>query len=273
MQQIPGFKLAAIDLDETLLGQDKEIGAENFRALNRLREHGLEVLIASGRHLSRMTRYLEQIGGMRWAVSCQGAAVWELLGRKLIFDRPMVHQEAMNVLQDGMAIGATVIVYAADGIYAPAPDAWTDYYGSISGGEPVFLDKTEWERKTVYKVLWLGDPDFLDRASARDAVQRWPFYQVRTHEHIHEFMAPGVSKGPGLAAAAAAFGAMPGETVVFGDGNNDIPMFEWAGMSVAMEHGSPGAREAATLVTSPGSAGSAFARGVNAFLDRIGSIV
>jgi HAD superfamily hydrolase (TIGR01484 family) len=51
-----------------------------------------------------------------------------------------------------------------------------------------------------------------------------------------------VSKGSALATLALRLGIPPATAVVFGDGENDIPMFEWAGMSVAMPHGWPLAR-------------------------------
>ena len=46
------FRLAAVDLDGTLLGPDKQIGPENAAAVQRLRDNGVIVIIASGRRLS-----------------------------------------------------------------------------------------------------------------------------------------------------------------------------------------------------------------------------
>jgi hydroxymethylpyrimidine pyrophosphatase-like HAD family hydrolase len=55
------------------------------------------------------------------------------------------------------------------------------------------------------------------------------------------------------------------EVIAFGDGNNDVPLLEWAGMSVAMAHGREGARRAAKKVSPPGDPGTAVARALGAF--------
>jgi hypothetical protein len=81
-----------------------------------------------------------------------------------------------------------------------------------------------------------------------------------------EFMPADVSKGSALATLALRLGIQPAAAVVFGDGDNDIPMFEWAGMSVAMPHGWPLARAKAKLVAPEGPPETALARGVDLIL-------
>ena len=54
--------------------------------------------------------------------------------------------------------------------------------------------------------------------------------------------------------------------VAFGDGENDVPMFEWAGMSVAMPHGWPLALARAKLIAPAGPPETALARGVDLIL-------
>ena len=56
------------------------------------------------------------------------------------------------------------------------------------------------------------------------------------------------------------------DAVVFGDGENDVPMFEWAGTSVAMPHGWALALRSAKHVAPAGPAETAFARAVDLVL-------
>src|SRR5882672_6344589 len=66
------FKLAAIDLDGTLLGPNREISPENSRAVRQLQLAGVQVVLASGRHYQNMRRYADALPGVQWIVSCQG---------------------------------------------------------------------------------------------------------------------------------------------------------------------------------------------------------
>ncbi len=43
------YRLAAIDLDDTLLGPDKQISAANLLAIQKLQGFGVEIVLASGR--------------------------------------------------------------------------------------------------------------------------------------------------------------------------------------------------------------------------------
>ena len=59
----------------------------------------------------------------------------------------------------------------------------------------------------------------------------------------------------------------PEQLATFGDGNNDIPMFQLSGFSAAMDHAWPEAKKAATLVVPDGDPAESFARGVAAMRD------
>ncbi|MES2692576.1 MAG: HAD-IIB family hydrolase, partial [Verrucomicrobiota bacterium] len=64
-----GLRLAAIDLDGTLLAPDLSISASNHRAIEQLQAAGIEVVIASGRHYSSILPLAAQLRGVKWIVS------------------------------------------------------------------------------------------------------------------------------------------------------------------------------------------------------------
>ena len=64
-----------------------------------------------------------------------------------------------------------------------------------------------------------------------------------------ELVPKGCNKAVGIAAVCRSFGIEWEDTVVFGDSNNDLSMFEYASTKVAMGNGSPKIRELADYVT------------------------
>ncbi len=68
---------------------------------------------------------------------------------------------------------------------------------------------------------------------------------VRTHPMLVEGTALGIDKGSGLHKLCALLGIDISRVLAIGDADNDIPMLEVAGMSVAMGNGTPGAKAAA----------------------------
>jgi hydroxymethylpyrimidine pyrophosphatase-like HAD family hydrolase len=77
---LEALKAVACDMDETLLtSSDKSISQPNLEALVSLSQSGVSVLLASGRHLSSMFSYYEQLcqAGVTPGpiISCNGALV------------------------------------------------------------------------------------------------------------------------------------------------------------------------------------------------------
>jgi len=70
-----------------------------------------------------------------------------------------------------------------------------------------------------------------------------------SEEDLFEVMLKGVDKGRGLEQVAQYYGIPLEEVCAFGDFDNDIPMFERAGTSVAMGNANANLKARATFVT------------------------
>jgi hypothetical protein len=66
-------------------------------------------------------------------------------------------------------------------------------------------------------------------------------------------------------ALAGRLGIPREEIIAFGDGNDDVPLLEWAGMSVAMAHGREAARRAAKKISPPGDPATPVVRSLSDF--------
>ena len=74
------IRLITTDLDETLLHQDKTFSDYSRDVIRRLIEKGYLVVPASGRDLKRMGENILTMSGIRYAVTLNGAQVYELPG-------------------------------------------------------------------------------------------------------------------------------------------------------------------------------------------------
>jgi Cof subfamily protein (haloacid dehalogenase superfamily) len=260
------FKLAAIDLDGTLLGPDHAISDANAQAVKRLQAVGAQVVLASGRHFNSMRKYVAALPGVQWVVSCQGGEVSDA-NRTTILSRQFLPAAAVEkTLEAGHALGFSTVAYTVEGVFTDsASDFEMDFYTDLVGQRPVVLDRSELLARDVFKVIWMGEPADFSRVVLADVVSP-PVQAVRTNTRFLEFMPADVSKGSALATLVSRLGIQPSTAVVFGDGENDIPMFEWAGFSVAMPQGWPLARAKAKLVAPDGPAETALARGVDLVL-------
>jgi hydroxymethylpyrimidine pyrophosphatase-like HAD family hydrolase len=109
----------------------------------------------------------------------------------------------------------------------------------------------------------MGNACDIDQRARQNPVNPAVIQMVRTHARFLEFMPVAVSKASALAILAERLGAASSEVIAFGDGDNDVPMFEWAGLSVAMAHGWPAALRKATYTAPAGPAETALARAID----------
>ena len=91
-------------------------------------------------------------------------------------------------------------------------------------------------------------------------------YISKSLPHFLEFASPDVTKGSGLAFLAEHLGFGAGETVSFGDGENDVELVEWAGYGVAVANAHPRVLEVADFVA-PRDVEEGVAQVIESYLD------
>jgi Cof subfamily protein (haloacid dehalogenase superfamily) len=271
----PRFAVAAVDIDDTLVGPDGVISAANAAALARLVAEGTMVVLASGRSHANMLpfhRALDLPHGP--IISSQGAVVQESDTGEVRFARAMSPADVADVTRDGRARGFALQHYRPSGIHTEARTRWTEY-DQARNAEPhrqvrdlLAAGAGGAVPDDVVKMIWLGDPDAITQAVA-EAHARYDarLAVIRTDPPYLEFSAANVNKATALAAVAESLGASRGEVVAFGDGNNDAAMLAWAGVGVAMPHAAPSARAAADLIAPEGDLETALARAVAMVLE------
>ena len=266
----PRFLLAAVDIDDTLVGPDGVISAANAAAVGRLLAQGTHVVLASGRSHANMLPFHRALGLPRGPViSAQGAVVQDSGTGAVRFSHAIPAEEAADVTRDGRARGFAVQHYRPGGIHVDTRTRWTEYDQTRNSEPhvrvPDLLTSGEGggTPHDVVKIIWLGDPDAITgavvethaRYDARLAV-------TRTDPPYLEFSALNVNKATALAEVAEALGVARAQVVAFGDGNNDAPMLAWAGLGVAMPHAGATARAAADVIAPDGDPETALARAI-----------
>ena len=100
----PRFAIAAIDLDDTLVGRDGAISSANVAAVARLVAMGTRVLLASGRSHANMLPFHRQLGLPSGPIiSAQGAIAQDSHSGEVWFEIAIPTAEVAEVTRDGLA--------------------------------------------------------------------------------------------------------------------------------------------------------------------------
>jgi Cof subfamily protein (haloacid dehalogenase superfamily) len=261
------YRLAVFDMDDTLLGPDRHISPENTAALKRLREAGVEVVVASGRHHSNIVIFEESIGFRGWIISAGGAVVRHAGSEEVLYEMDVPRELGLELFHRGRALDLSLIGYHSTGIFCDSQSEWTHLDTKRTGQVPI-ADIPALIDSGLQKLIWTTAADRIEQlAPEMEREYQGRLYAVSTEHEMLEFLHPEANKANATQALTKKFGFTAEQVMAFGDGNNDVPLLRWAGMSVAMAHGRETAKRAAKRVSPPGDPATAVARSVAEILD------
>src|SRR5271154_6065806 len=123
------YRLAAIDLDGTLLGPDKAISEPNAAAVRRLNENGAQVIIASGRRHQNSIRFQRQLQLTGPIIACQGGLIRDGESGNVIEAHFLPQTAAREIAEEAEKNGVQPIYYHLDHLYVSEKnDRWLDLY-------------------------------------------------------------------------------------------------------------------------------------------------
>jgi Cof subfamily protein (haloacid dehalogenase superfamily) len=260
------YRLAAIDLDGTLLGPGKAISDQNAAAVRRLNENGAQVIIASGRRHQNSIRFQRQLQLTGPIIACQGGLIRDGESGNVIEAHFLPQTVAREIVDAAEKNGVEAIYYHLDHLYVPERNShWINLYESRVGERAETLPSlSQLDGRRALKIVWYGDPVVLKKIRPEiDARYHGKVDVLSTESENLEFMPGGINKAAALEKVAREFGVPREQVLAFGDGENDLQMLEWAGMGVAMRNGNSAAIAAARMVSPPGPPETAFARAVD----------
>ena len=91
------IRLLALDLDGTVLTNDKRLTDRTRNALLQAHQAGLEVVIVTGRPLKGLPDELESFPGIRYAITSNGAVTTDLQTGELLRGSFLNHDAAADI--------------------------------------------------------------------------------------------------------------------------------------------------------------------------------
>ncbi len=245
----------ALDLDGTLLDDDKQIPAANILALKAAVERGVGVAVSSGRMICRIEPIAERLGIDCALVAYNGGHVVgrRAEGRPTIHHAPLPADVADLLLDFSRESGILLNFYLDDLLYAedgPRRRPFIDLYSRRTGAEYNIVDLDTMRGRDPTKLILLAEPDECDRLRERFSVEfagRATF--TKSEREYLEITAVDVDKAHGLEALGRHYGCTLEEILAIGDAENDIDMIVACGTGVALANATAGTKAIADVVT------------------------
>ncbi|MGK9326684.1 Cof-type HAD-IIB family hydrolase [Aerococcus urinaeequi] len=250
------IELIAIDLDGTLLRNDKTISEGNREMIRKAIDNGVDVAICTGRPLEAIQKFLDTLETNtddHYSITYNGGLVVQNKTGKVASQVTMSMAEAKALYEVMASLELPLEAVLIDAVYQfPFPENHPGLYQQTMNFLPFKqFDMDNLDPETaIFKVVVNTETDHLMRMI--DQIPNWvyeDFEVMRSHPFQLEIMPKGIDKGTGVSRLADILELTKDQVMVIGDEENDLAMLKWAGTSVVMENGRPDVKAFADYIT------------------------
>lgn len=246
--------LIALDLDGTLLKDDKTISDLTRQTLAKAMEEGHIVAISTGRPFRSSVMYYKELGLTTPIVNFNGAFVHHPLDRSWgMHHTPLDLANVKEIIEASEGFKAkNILAEVLDDVYFHYHDE--RLLDIFSFGNPRI------ETGDLRKIL-AHDPTCLLIHPEEDQVDNIRRHLSEVHAeviehrrwgapwHVIEIVKSGINKAVGLDKVAKSYNIPKERIIAFGDEDNDFEMIEYAGHGIAMGNAIPQLKNLANAVT------------------------
>lgn len=244
------IEAVVLDIDGTLLTNDKEISPRTKEALIQIQKQGTKVILASGRPTTGMIKYAKELEMEHYEgflVSFNGASVVDYNTGDTLFNQPIPAQLAKRILEHLKKFDVIPMVCHEEYMYvndvfqniSALPKSLTSIINyEARGGNYKLCEKDDLAAFVSFplnKILIAGEPEYLE---ANQKAISGPFEDkvsgMFSAPFYFEFTDQGVDKARALHAVLPHFRIDAENIISFGDGHNDCSIIDFAGTGVAM---------------------------------------
>jgi len=252
------YQLIAMDMDGTLLNSKKEISPANRSAIAKAAAVGKTIVLSTGRSLSELKPYLDQLPEIRYLDCASGALIYDLKEKKFLFRSPIAPEVALQIIEIAGREDAMIhlltersIIQRNQGeqlerygmaiyqkLFDTVADKWEDIARQYTA-DPFPVDKLN---------LYCVAPQSRERIRQRIQAAKLPVTMAYAETTSLEVSALGVDKGVGLKKLCEILSIPLSKTIVVGDANNDLQGLQIAGLAVAMDNAKNDIKQIADVI-------------------------
>lgn len=266
-------KILFVDLDATLLSDDKTISKGNRAAIQRMLGEGHYIALATGRTIESGRTVVRELGltvpGC-YMIAFNGSILYDCAADRVLLKRSIPIDVVQELFERAKAAGIYAQTYNSTDIITACHTRELDFYMKKNHltyklSENV-LDLLEEEPQKVLLI----DLEHKERL-VKFQRDNLPWEQGKCNSFFSckeylEYCPAGTSKGTGVEYLTRILNMSSDATIAVGDEENDITMIKAAHVGVAMKNGTPAIKEAADYITEHDNNHDAIAEVIEKFV-------
>jgi Cof subfamily protein (haloacid dehalogenase superfamily) len=254
------YKLVCLDMDGTLLDDEKKISNGNKMAIRKATELGIKVIVCTGRLFIAAQAFADMIGVSTPLITANGASVKEKETGNVIFKAILGKENCLKIVR-------VMKKYNINPNFNTTDTVITDKIG-YSSQSYINMNKTlpadkqvkieiisDWDSAIekygddILKCISI-DADIEKMGKVKEELINFDTMEIQSSLWNNiEMMNKGINKGKAVKMLAEYYGIDRKEIICMGDNENDISMIEYAGMGIAMGNAEKKVKSISNFVT------------------------
>lgn len=242
------IKLAATDLDGTLIASNGEISIENFEAMEKAVKEGLYIVPTTGRSFYEMPEELRERKSYTHCICSNGAVIFDRDGNEIwkstfstentleLFSILSEYDTMIEVYTKGVPVTEKSKLTKKSYIHYRVEENYHDVLtASRKGVENLEAFLTESKEGAEMFNIFFSDAD--ERKKAFERIGKLEYTELTTSMASNmEILQRRVNKGSSLKKLCEKLGISKEEVMAMGDSRNDITLLSAAGIPLAVSN-------------------------------------
>lgn len=250
------IKLIAIDIDGTLLNDDRKITPAVYQALKAAEAQGVRIVLCTGRPLTGVQDLLTELDLFTdndFVITYNGSLVQKTKDQAIISEFGLSHEDYAFVEMTARQLGVHLHVETQDTMFTANRDIspYTVYEAFLVNMPLKYRTPEEMTPDlNIIKMMMIDEPALLDSVIPQLPVTLTEQYNVvKSAPFFLEVLNKKAHKGAAVKKLAEHLGIDQSEVMAIGDNENDLTMVEYAGIGVAMANATENVRNMADVIT------------------------
>lgn len=249
------IKLVAVDIDGTLITNDRKITPQVFDAIQDAKKQGVKIVIATGRPIAGVQELLKELHLQEpgdYVITFNGGLVQDTSTGENIVQERLTYDDYMSIEYLSRQLNVHMHAVTKEGIYTANRNIgkYTVHESALVNMPVFYRTPEEMRDKEIVKIMFIDEPHILDAAIAKIPKEFYDRYNlVKSTPFYLEILPKESSKGNAIVHLAEKLGLTMEQTMAIGDAENDRAMLEVVGNPVVMENGSDELKKIAKYIS------------------------
>lgn len=252
--------MVCLDMDGTLLTDDKKITERSSETLKKVQQKGVKIVVCTGRLFASAKYYADILGAKTAVITSNGAYIRDRDSDKVVYESILNIEKCRIFVNAAQKYNACSYFNTTSSIVSNTDKTYVGFYKKYNKILPeerqINIDVIDdWDKifdkyKGKFVKCIITDEDVNKLQIIRKEIGSSADVEiVSSGVNNIEIMNKGVSKGNAALILGDYYGIPRDNIICIGDNENDISMIKAGGLGIAMDNGDEKAKAAADYIT------------------------